>query len=100
MPRRSKEETFRIISTALGIVERASRQRRTLDIRYVNDRGEARDRTIEPWFVFSNWGRWYVQGRDIGDVAAKWFRVDRIVSAELGASQFEPPPDTEIPDWF
>jgi hypothetical protein len=84
----------------LGIVERASRQRCTLNLRYVNDRGEARDRTIEPWFVFSNWGRWYVQGRDVGDVAAKWFRVDRIVSAELGASQFEPPPDTEIPDWF
>ena len=30
----------------------------------------------------------------------KWFRVDRIVSAEPGAASFEPPPDTEIPEWF
>ncbi|MDP9331863.1 MAG: WYL domain-containing protein, partial [Actinomycetota bacterium] len=84
----------------LGVVERASSLLRTLRIRYVNDRGEARDRTIEPWLVFSNWGRWYVRARDLENGDAKWFRVDRIVSAELGATQFEPPPDTAIPDWF
>ncbi len=86
--------------TYLSIVERANSLCRTLHIRYVNDRGEARDRTIEPWLVFSNWGRWYVNGRDLDGGAAKWFRVDRIVSAELGSAQFEPPPDIEIPDWF
>ena len=87
----------------LSVVERANSLGRTLHIRYVNDRGEARDRTIEPWLVFNNWGRWYVQGRDLDDVAsadAKWFRVDRIVTAELGTTEFTPPPDTEIPEWF
>ena len=87
----------------LSVVERANSLGRTLHIRYVNDRGEARDRTIEPWLVFNNWGRWYVQGRDLDDAAsadAKWFRVDRIVTAELGTTEFTPPPDTEIPEWF
>ena len=40
----------------------AYRAQRTLRCRYSNDRGEVRDREIEPWFVFSNLGRWYVQG--------------------------------------
>ncbi len=84
----------------LPVAKQANSLGRTLAIRYVNDRGEAGDRTIEPWLVFSNWGRWYVHGRDLGDGRAKWFRVDRIVSAELGTAQFDPPPDIEIPDWF
>ncbi len=84
----------------LPVVETANRAERTLLIRYVGDRGEARDRTIEPWLVFSNWGRWYVHGRDLADGIAKWFRVDRIASAELGPDHFAPPPDVPIPDWF
>ena len=84
----------------LETVQRAHTLLRTLHIRYVNDRGEAGDRPTEPWLVFSNWGRWSVQARDLGDGATKWFRVDRIVSAELGTAHFDPPPPTGIPDWF
>src|SRR5689334_5233024 len=43
----------------LPIVERARELRRSVRCRYVTDAGLARDREIEPWFVFSNWGRWY-----------------------------------------
>ncbi len=84
----------------LAVVQTANSLGRTLEIRYVNDRGDATDRTIEPWLVFSNWGRWYVRGRDVAAGEAKWFRVDRIASAELGSDHFEPPPDIEIPEWF
>ncbi len=84
----------------LSVAQQANSRGRTLEIRYVNDRGEVGDRTIEPWLVFNNWGRWYVHGGDLGDSRAKWFRVDRIVSAQLGPDAFEPPPDVEIPEWF
>jgi predicted DNA-binding transcriptional regulator YafY len=28
------------------------------------------------------------------------FRIDRMHDAHLGVVEFDPPPDTEIPDWF
>ena len=28
------------------------------------------------------------------------FRIDRMHDAHLGVIEFDPPPDTEIPDWF
>lgn len=80
--------------------EEARRTGRTLRFRYVNDKGEARDREIEPWFVFSNWGRWYVQGRDLGDDEVKWFRLDRMASADVGDGTFDAPDVAEVPEWF
>jgi predicted DNA-binding transcriptional regulator YafY len=84
----------------LPVVEDAYRNCRTLRCRYVNDRGDARDREIEPWFVFSNWGRWYVHGRDVAEDAAKWFRIDRMSSATLGVGTFEPLETVAVPELF
>ncbi|HEX5613882.1 MAG TPA: WYL domain-containing protein [Acidimicrobiia bacterium] len=82
------------------VVEQARRDGRSVRFRYVNDKGEARDREVEPWFVFSNWGRWYVHGRDLDDDAVKWFRIDRMASADVGDHRFEPPEHAEVPEWF
>lgn len=86
----------------LDVCQRARREHRTLRTRYVKDAAaDATDREIEPWTVFSNWGKWYVHGPDVGGDVAKWFRVDRMVTAEVGARTFTPPDDdVEIPDWF
>lgn len=83
-----------------AVVDQARRQGCTVRVRYVNDRGEARDRELEPWFVFSNWGRWYVQGRDVGDDEVKWFRIDRMAGAELGDGRFQAPDVAAVPEWF
>lgn len=84
----------------LAVVDRANRLSRNVRCRYVNDRGEARDREIEPWFVFSKWGRWYVHGRDAGADQVKWFRVDRMAGAEITDHRFTPAGAVAIPEWF
>lgn len=84
----------------LDACRHAARERCTLRVRYTNDAGVTRDREIEPWHVFSNWGRWYVHGRDVTEEQDKWFRVDRMHSAEPGDATFEPPADPTIPEWF
>ena len=86
--------------SCLAVAEEAFQKQRTLRCRYVNDRGEAHDREIEPWFVFSNWGRWYVKGVDVGTDAVKRFRIDRMSWASLGERTFVPPETVEVPEWF
>ena len=49
---------------------------------------------------YCKWGHWYFQGRELDDTEAKNFRVDRMLTAELGDIASDPPTDTEIPDWF
>ncbi len=85
----------------LATVDAAHHAGRTLQFRYVNHRGEVGDREIEPWFVYSKWGRWYVFGADLVDRAEKSFRVDRMSSAEIGDREFDAPDaDVEVPDLF
>jgi predicted DNA-binding transcriptional regulator YafY len=55
--------------------------------------------------VFCKWSHWYFQGRELGADHSpagepKVFRIDRMHDAHLGVLEFDPPPDTEIPDWF
>ena len=86
----------------LGVVQQAHREGRSLRIRYLSDGADtARDREILPWRVFAQWERWYVRARDVNETAAKFFRVDRMLAAELGDTHFDPPEDLEdIPEWF
>jgi predicted DNA-binding transcriptional regulator YafY len=78
----------------------ASRSRRAIRIVYTNDAGETSTREIEPFHVYANWGKWYVQGPSIGDAVVKSWRVDRIHDvAELDAS-FAPPAPLDIPERF
>ncbi len=86
----------------LDICEHARSLRRTLRIRYLKDAlSEVTDREIAPWSVYSNWGKWYAYGPDFGDDIAKSFRVDRILTAELGEHEFDAPDIvTEFPELF
>lgn len=86
----------------LEVVQQAHEQGRSLRIRYLSDGADtARDREILPWRVFAQWERWYVRARDVTETAAKFFRVDRMLDAELGDVVFDPPEDHEdIPEWF
>src|SRR5205814_377754 len=40
------------------------------------------------------------QGRELDEAEPKQFRVDRMLSAEVGDVRFDPPPETRIPEWF
>lgn len=74
---------------------------RSLRFRYVRDNDDvASDREAVPFRVFCKWSHWYFQGRELDDAEPKVFRIDRMHDAHLGVVEFDPPPDTEIPDWF
>jgi predicted DNA-binding transcriptional regulator YafY len=74
---------------------------RSLRFRYVRDNDNvASDREAVPFRVYCKWSHWYFQGRELDDAEPKVFRIDRMHDAHLGVVEFDPPPDTEIPDWF
>jgi proteasome accessory factor C len=74
---------------------------RSLRFRYLRDIDDvASDREAVPYRVFCKWSHWYFQGRELDDTEPKIFRIDRMRDAHLGIVEFDPPPDTEIPDWF
>jgi predicted DNA-binding transcriptional regulator YafY len=85
---------------SLDVAEAARREGVSLRIRYTNDAGDTTDREIEPWHVMANWGKWYVQGPEVGDGTPKWWRVDRMVSAEVGDVPFEATEPLDIPEVF
>ena len=89
------------IPDCLEVVQQAWREGRSLRIRYLRDGADApRDREVLPWRVFSQWGHWYVHARDVDDAEPKYFRLDRVITASLGAIEFDPPEHDEIPEWF
>jgi hypothetical protein len=56
------------------------------------------ERVIEPYKVFQS-GWWYVAGKDLGDGEVKYFRVDRMLTAEMTKlPRFTPPADVEVFD--
>jgi predicted DNA-binding transcriptional regulator YafY len=74
---------------------------RSLRFRYVRDVDDvASDREAVPYRVYCKWSHWYFQGRELTDDEPKVFRIDRMHDAHLGVIEFDPPPDTGIPDWF
>jgi len=85
----------------LGAAQEALAIGRSLRFRYVRDHDDTvSDREVLPHRVFCRWGHWYVQGREVEGTDIKRFRIDRMQDAVVGSIEFEPPPDTEIPDWF
>jgi predicted DNA-binding transcriptional regulator YafY len=90
---------------ALAAARESWARGRSLRFRYVRDRDDvASDREAVPYRVYCKWGHWYFQGREVVDEEPtgdpKVFRIDRMHDAHLGVVEFDPPPDTEIPDWF
>ena len=74
---------------------------RSLRFRYVRDIDDvASDREAVPYRIYCKWSHWYFQGRELDETEPKVFRIDRMHDAHLGVVEFDPPPDTEIADWF
>lgn len=78
----------------------ASRGRRAIRIVYTNDAGDTSTREIEPFHVFANWGKWYVQGPAVGDAVVKSWRVDRMLEVTTLDPSFAPPAPLDIPERF
>lgn len=77
---------LRAQSDALSVVREALTERRTLTIKYADEKGRASERIVRPLGVFF-WGRtWtlaaWCESRD----AFRNFRIDRIAAAEPGAA--------------
>lgn len=89
------------VPPALATVREALEAHRSLDVEYRSERDDAaRRRELLPHRVWSKWGHWYLTARDVDDTEVKQFRLDRMLSARVGPSDFDPPDDVEIPDWF
>jgi len=85
----------------LGAAQEALAIGHSLRFRYVRDHDDVvSEREVLPHRVYCRWGHWYVQGREIDDTEVKHFRIDRMQDAAVGAIEFDPPLDSEIPDWF
>jgi proteasome accessory factor C len=61
-------------------------------------KGETRERSVEPWSVFSTLGNWYLSGFCRTAGAERVFRVDRIQEAQLTDESFIPPPEPPPPE--
>lgn len=80
----------------LDTLRRGATDARVVDMVYTSlGSGETKNRSIEPWSVFSAMGNWYVSAFCRSAGGERVFRVDRIRSALLTDEQFEPP--SEIP---
>jgi hypothetical protein len=85
----------------LAVAQDAYRRMRSLRFRYSKaGHDDPTDREMLPWRVYSRWGHWYCWGPDVGDAEPKAFRVDRMITAAIGAVDVDPPPDLDPPDWF
>jgi len=86
---------------ALAAVRQAIDEGRSLLVRYRSEADdEARDRELLPYRVWSRWGHWYLTARDATEETSKQFRLDRMLSAEVGTTSFEPPTDGRGADLF
>lgn len=89
------------VPDALTTVREAIEQHRSVEVEYRSERDDAaRRRELLPHRLWSKWGHWYLTARDVDDTETKQFRVDRMLSARVGSTPFDPPADVEIPDWF
>ena len=65
---------------------------RVVEITYTSiATGETTTRRVEPWWVFSTLGNWYLSGHCRLAGGERLFRVDRIRQAELTGDHFIPP---------
>ncbi len=59
---------------------------------------EITERLLEPYKLFRNWGSWYVTGKDRDDEKVKYFRIDRMVDAEMTKLPRFHPPEVDVPE--
>lgn len=75
----------------LATVSAAAAEGRRVVIRYRSGRDEATERTVDPYGVVCDTGRWYLIGHCHLRAAQRLFRLDRVVSAALVEARFTPP---------
>lgn len=69
----------------LAACRRAVAEGRTVRLRYWNgSRGDVQDRSLVPKRLVQHTGRWYLVGEDVGKEGERRFRVDRVLSVEVG----------------
>lgn len=86
---------------ALGVVQQAWNEQRSVVVKYLADGAEAAvAKEILPWRIFANWGRWYVKGTSTEHGEERTYRVDRMVDARLGDTPVERTEHQPIPEWF
>jgi proteasome accessory factor C len=78
----------------LDLLQVAVRDHRQVELDYyAYGRDERARRVVDPYRVYADQGQWYVAGRDHLRDDERVFRVDRVSSATLLATTFEPPSD-------
>jgi proteasome accessory factor C len=82
----------------LSVVREAAASGARLSVSYYSAwRDEVTSRSIDPWLVFSQEGRWYVTALDASSGEVRHFRVDRLRSAEPTGESFVVPSDVRPP---
>jgi hypothetical protein len=83
------------------LCEQALASRRTLRFSYFSESNARRgDHEIEPGFVGSNWGRWYLIGHAVDGSGRRTFRIDRIIDGEVTETPCVPDLTITLPDWW
>ncbi|MFQ6394204.1 helix-turn-helix transcriptional regulator [Nocardia sp. KC 131] len=75
----------------LLLVAEATRDRRPIEIAYVDRNGRRSDRTLHPYGIVAHAGRWYVTGADLASGETRSFRLDRITTATMSSGTFALP---------
>ena len=83
----------------LEVVRDCVEEETPLRFTYAKSATAVSDRVIEPYKVFRQLGSWYVSGKELGSDTIKYFRVDRMLDAEMTKlPRFHPPEDVDVPD--
>lgn len=80
----------------LRAVEDALARHRVLAIRYVDGRGEASERRVEPVVLARMSGRWYLAAWCRTRQGVRWFRLDRVRRADVTPEVHEPRPVADV----
>ncbi len=90
------------VTTAAGddsrharLVTQAIEDRRLLELRYHDAKGDATDRTIEPYALINGREGWYISAWDPEKDATRHFRLDRIEHAVISDTTYEPRQDLD-----
>jgi proteasome accessory factor C len=79
------------------LLERAVRERRNCRICYVGSANpEPAGRSVDPYGLVHGNGVWYLIGRCAQSSEMRVFRLDRVISVELGDERFDRPEDVNL----
>ncbi len=81
-----------VTGDVFGVLRRAATEHHQVEIQsYTEARDTWTTRTIDPWRIFTELGRWYVHGYCHTADGERVFRIDRVRSATVSSSTFDPP---------